>query len=179
MSNLTTYLSTIVDNFATKMNKGVSGFSTINSLISAFSIEDRQSKMSTGSNVRKYLSDSTAQTILNNRQTQMRNGNYDKAMEDLIDDIIQNYGKGGNSDTKTDDGDNNTLYVFIALGVIIVLVIIVLACKRYCGIDLCQGSGSGSYSSYSDSHHHIHIGGGHHGGDGGHHGGGGGASSTW
>lgn len=171
MSNTITSLENLVNTFSSKMNMGVAGYSIDNSLISAFAIEDRLSTIKTGETVRKSLSDSTAKTILNNRNTELQNGNYDKAMEDLIDDIINNYGK---SDSGSDDsGDSKIWWTILKVAGVILLVIILIFCKCVCGIDL------GGHNHRFGGHHGPGRGGHFGGGGGGHHGGGGGASSSW
>ena len=174
MSNTITNLESLVNTFSSKMNMGVAGYSIDNSLISAFAIEDRLSTIKTGETVKKSLSDSTVKTILNNRKTELQSGNYDKAMEDLINDIINNYGK---SDSGSDDsGGSKVWWTVIKVIAVILLVLLFIFCKCVCGIDLSVCFGSGHHHGGG---HHGGGGGGHHGGGGGYHGGGGGASSSW
>ena len=86
-------LETLVSHFSSKMNRGFDDYNVNNVLISAFAIDIRKSRLTTGKVVRNRLSDSKALKILLKRRTQLRLQNYDKAMEDLIDDINRYYGK--------------------------------------------------------------------------------------
>jgi len=54
------------------------------SLIILFSIEDRQNRIRTGENVRKYLKDDKALNYLKNLKSKMRGGDYTGALEDLM-----------------------------------------------------------------------------------------------
>ena len=85
-------LDKIVYFFNLKMENGFPNYKRDNVLISAFAIDARLSRITTGENVRNFISDNAASKILNNRKTELRNKNYDKAMEDQIDDIFKYYG---------------------------------------------------------------------------------------
>ena len=159
MDNTESNLENIINNFSSKMKNLFTDYKENYILISAFAINARKSRMKTGENVKEHISDSTALEILNNRQTEMRNQNYDKAMEDLIDDIIKKY----------DSRSGSTILAFIIFIIFFgVCYVFNMICKRYCG-----GCNGGDDDSGYSSDWGGDSGGG---GDGG---GGGGASSDW
>jgi len=58
-----------------------------NSLIILFSINDRQNRIRTGENVRKFLSDSKASSYLQRLKSKLQSGNYIDALDDLMYNI--------------------------------------------------------------------------------------------
>ena len=57
----------------------------INSIFVLFSIEDRKMRIRTGEKARKFISDSTGLSILESLKTNLKNKEYDEAIEELID----------------------------------------------------------------------------------------------
>ena len=129
-------LETVVKDFSSYMVYRFSEYKKDDTLISAFAISARKSRISTGKNVKRCMSDGTVKTILNNRKTELRNSNYDKAMEDQIDDIFKYYGYP------------LVWYILLGIGCASILALIIVLCRKYCDPS-ASGSSSGGYDSYS------------------------------
>ena len=122
MNKTISNFKTLIEQFSSKMNYEFPYYKNDSIIISAFAIEDDKFIMVRGSNIKSFISDSTAADILFDRRTDLRNKNYDKAMEDLIDVIIKYY---------TDPHENEettsiwTIVIFIVLGVVVAVVSVV------------------------------------------------------
>ena len=122
MNKTISNFKTLIEQFSSKMNYEFPYYKNDSIIISAFAIEDDKFIMVRGSNIKSLISDSTAADILFDRRPDLRNKNYDKAMEDLIDVIIKYY---------TDPNENEettsiwTIVIFIVLGVVVAVVSVV------------------------------------------------------
>ena len=156
-----------VNAFSSYMANRFSEYKIKDTLISAFAISERKSRISTGDNIRKLMNDGAVLTILNNRKTELRNKNYDKAMEDQIDDIFKYY------------GNPLVWYILLGIGCASILALLIVLCRKCC--DPSSSGSSGGYDSYSSGGYDsggCDYGGCDYGGGGGDCGGGG-ASSDW
>ena len=89
-------LGNLLDNFSSKMKDIFEkyGHTENDTLISAFAIDTKQLKIKIGENIKIYLTDYKVKKILQNREDDIKNNNYDKIMEGLMNDIYNYYGNG-------------------------------------------------------------------------------------
>lgn len=119
MNKTLSNFKTLIEQFSSKMNYEFPYYKDDSVIISAFAIEDDESIIIRGSNIKSMISDSTAADILFDRRTDLRNKNYDKAMEDLIDVIIKYY---------TNYQENEGISTWILVLIIVLSLVITIVC---------------------------------------------------
>ena len=87
-------LETLIDSFSSKMDNFYTNYIENKTLLWVFSINSKKSQIKMGSTLTSFLSNFNVLKILENIQTEINNQNYDKAIEDLIDNINNYYGIG-------------------------------------------------------------------------------------
>ena len=127
MNKTITDLKTLVNIFSLKMQNEFKDYSNYRSIISAFAIDDEKSEIIVGQGSDFYLPATYRSEILNNTKIKIDLKNYDKAMEDLIDDIIKYYGLG----VKEISG-------WVLMIILVVIIVIIGGCIVWCRMMGCN-----------------------------------------